>query len=61
VSSYQQVLRLASNNWDAMFELSKTYVALGQFNDAKRYLQDLINRNPAYTERVEAERILRGL
>ena len=61
VTSYQHVLRLASNNWDAMFELGKTYVSLGQFNDAKRYLQDLINRNPNYSERTEAERILKGL
>ena len=61
VTSYQQVLRIQSNNWDAMFELGKLFVTLGRFDDAKRHLQDLINRNPGFSERVEAERILRGL
>ena len=61
VTTYQQVLRIQSNNWDAMFELSKVYVTLGQFNDARRYLQDLINRNPNYHDRAEADRILKGL
>jgi Flp pilus assembly protein TadD len=59
--SYRALLRLAPDNWDAMFELGMTCVTLGQNNDARRYLQDLINRNPNYTGKAEAERILRSL
>jgi Flp pilus assembly protein TadD len=60
-SSYQALLRLAPDNWDAMYELGMTCVSLGKTNDAKRYLQDLINRNPNYSGKAEAERILRTL
>jgi tetratricopeptide (TPR) repeat protein len=60
-SSYQALLRIAPDNWDAMFELGMTCVTLGQNNEAKRYLQDLISRNPNYSGKAEAERILRSL
>nr|AGS53905.1 TPR domain protein [uncultured bacterium contig00078] len=59
--AYQALLRLAPDNWDAMLELGKTCVMLGQNNEAKRYLQDLINRNPNYSNKAEAESILRSL
>jgi len=61
VASYLHVIRLQSNNWDAMFELSKVYITLGQIDNAKRTLQELINRSPNYLNRPEAERILKGL
>jgi Flp pilus assembly protein TadD len=61
LSSYQSLLRLAPDNWDAMFELGMTCVTLGKSNDAKRYFTDLINRNPNYSGRAEAERILTTL
>jgi tetratricopeptide (TPR) repeat protein len=60
-SSYQAVLRLTPENWDAMFELGKTCFTLGQHSDARRYLQDLINRNPGYSGKAEAESILASL
>jgi len=60
-SAYQAVLRLAPDNWDAMYELGMTCVTLGQNADAKRYLQDLVSRNPNYSGKAEAERILRNL
>jgi tetratricopeptide (TPR) repeat protein len=60
-NSYQVLLRITPDNWDAMFELGMTCVTLGQNNEAKRYLQDLISRNPNYTGKAEAERILKSL
>jgi len=60
-SSYQQVLRLAPDNWDAMYELGMTCVKLGLSSEAKQYLQDLISRNPNYSGRSEVESILRSL
>jgi tetratricopeptide (TPR) repeat protein len=60
-NSYQAVLRLAPENWDALFELGKICVSLGQSNEAKKYLQDLLSRNAAYTGKADAERILAGL
>jgi len=59
--SYLAVLRLAPENWDAMFELGKTCFTLGRNNDARRYLQDLISRNPNYSGKSEAENILGSL
>jgi len=61
LTSYQSVLRLAPDNWDAMYELGMTCITLGHNTDARRYLQDLISRNPNYSGRMEAERILRSL
>jgi tetratricopeptide (TPR) repeat protein len=60
-NSYQALLRIAPDNWDAMFELGMTCVTLGQNSEAKRYLQDLISRNPNYSGKAEAERILKSL
>jgi tetratricopeptide (TPR) repeat protein len=59
--SYQAVLRLTPDNWDAMYELGMTCITLGQNADAKRYLQDLVSRNPNYSGKAEAEKILRSL
>jgi tetratricopeptide (TPR) repeat protein len=60
-SAYQAVLRLAPENWDALFELGKTCVSLGRPDEAKKYLRDLLKRNTAYAGRADAERILAGL
>jgi len=54
-------LRATPDNWDAIYELGMTYVKLEQNAEAKRYLQDLISRNPNYSGKAEAERILRSL
>ncbi|MCL2478998.1 MAG: tetratricopeptide repeat protein, partial [Treponema sp.] len=59
--AYRQLISLAPSNWDAVFELGKTYVSLGDSAQAKRTLQDLLNRNPSYSGRAEAEKILSGL
>lgn len=60
-NSYQAVLRLNRDSWDALFELGKTCVSLGMRDDARKYLVDLLQRNPSYSGRAEAERILGGL
>jgi FimV-like protein len=59
--AYLECLRLDTANWDARLELGKTYVSLGDRDSAKRSLQELISRNPDYTGKAEAERILSGL
>jgi len=61
MKSYQSLLHLVPDNWDAMYELGMACVSLGKSSDAKRYLNDLINRNPSYSGKAEAERILKTL
>ena len=61
VDAYREVIRLSPTNWDAMFQLGKTYVSLGDSAQARRTLQDLIARNPSYSSRAEVERILAEL
>ena len=58
---YKEVLGIAPRNWDALFELGKTYASLGDTINAKQRLEELIRQNPSYAERAEAERILTGL
>ena len=60
-NSYLNVLRLVPDNWDAMFELAKTYIGLELPGDAGEYLSELVRRNPAFHGRAEAERLLAGL
>jgi len=60
-NSYQAVLRLNPDNWDAMYELGKTYVSMGRPDEAKKYLRELVQRNSSYSARADAERILAGL
>jgi tetratricopeptide (TPR) repeat protein len=60
-NAYQTLLHISPDNWDAMYELGMTCLSLGKNDDAKRYLQDLIKRNPNYDGKAEAERILRTL
>ena len=60
-TAYQEVLRVEANNWDALFELGKTCTGLGNTDEAKKNLEDLLKRNPSYPGRAEAERILTGL
>ncbi|MDR1211749.1 MAG: tetratricopeptide repeat protein, partial [Spirochaetaceae bacterium] len=59
--AYLAALRTDNDNWDAIMELGKTCASLQDGEQAKRYLQDLLNRNPGYPRREEAERILGGL
>jgi tetratricopeptide (TPR) repeat protein len=59
--AYRELLRVEPGNWDALFELGKTYASLGDSDSAKRSLEDLLKRNPAWPGRAEAERILAGL
>jgi Flp pilus assembly protein TadD len=60
-NSYQAVLRLTPENWDAIFELGKIYVSLGMPDEARRQLTDLLFRNTAFHAKADAERILAGL
>jgi TolA-binding protein len=60
-TAYQNVLKTAPDNWDALFELGKACVSLGNTAEAKKYLQDLVKRNAAFAGKAEAERILAGL
>jgi tetratricopeptide (TPR) repeat protein len=60
-NSYQAVLRLTPENWDAMYELGKICVSLGMPDEAKKYLTDLLVRNTTFHARADAERILAGL
>ncbi|MCL2128617.1 MAG: tetratricopeptide repeat protein, partial [Treponema sp.] len=60
-NSYQAVLRLSPDNWEALFELGKTCVSLGMPEEAKKYLSDLLFRGGAFSGKAEAERILAGL
>jgi Flp pilus assembly protein TadD len=55
------LVKLDSNNWDALFELGKTYASLGDAANARQRLSDLLKRNPSYSRRGEAEKILAGL
>ncbi|GHV81262.1 hypothetical protein AGMMS49944_30530 [Spirochaetia bacterium] len=59
--AYLECLKLDAANWDARLELGKTYVSLGERDSAKRSLEELVSRNPNYTGKAEAERILSGL
>ncbi|MCX7656946.1 MAG: tetratricopeptide repeat protein, partial [Treponemataceae bacterium] len=59
--AYLELVKLDSNNWDALFELGKTYASLGDTANARQRLSDLLKRNPTYTRRGEAEKILAGL
>jgi tetratricopeptide (TPR) repeat protein len=60
-SSYQTLLHLSPDNWDAIYQLGMTCVTLGKNDDARRCLQDLITRNPHYPAKAEAEKILKSL
>jgi tetratricopeptide (TPR) repeat protein len=59
--TYRETLRISATNWDALFELGKTYVSLGDSDQAKRTFEDLLKRNPNYSGKGEAEKILAGL
>jgi len=58
---YRDLVRAAPQNWDAIFELGKTHASLGENREAKQVLEDLVKRNPNYSGRKEAERILAGI
>ncbi|MDR1388399.1 MAG: tetratricopeptide repeat protein [Treponema sp.] len=59
--SYLEVVRLSPNNYDALFELGKTCVSMGDRESAKKYLASLLEKSPSYSGRAEAEKILNGL
>jgi tetratricopeptide (TPR) repeat protein len=60
-NSYQAALRLDPDNWDAIFEMGKTCISLGMKEDARKYLEDILKRNPNYRNKSEVERLLSGL
>ena len=59
--AYVEILKLAPATWDAMFELGKVYVSLGDAASAKKTLTDLLAKKPDFRSRAEAETILAGL
>ncbi|GHV72644.1 hypothetical protein AGMMS49928_29900 [Spirochaetia bacterium] len=54
-------MRIAPDNWEALLELGKTCVTLGDTAQGKQYLQTLVSKNPAVPGKAEAEKILTGL
>jgi cytochrome c-type biogenesis protein CcmH/NrfG len=60
-SVYREILSAAPANWDALFELGKIHVSLGETAQAKQAFEDIIRRNPNYQARAEVERFLSGL
>jgi tetratricopeptide (TPR) repeat protein len=61
VTAYREVIRIDPSNWDAVFEMGQTYAGLGDSAQARRTLQELLDRNPSYPGRNNAERILASL
>ncbi|MDR0312953.1 MAG: tetratricopeptide repeat protein [Treponema sp.] len=61
VTAYREVIRVDPSNWDAIFEMGQTYAGLGDSIQARRTLQDLLDRNPSYPGKNNAERILASL
>jgi tetratricopeptide (TPR) repeat protein len=59
--AYLAVIKAAPNNYDALFELGKACAGMGDLESAKQYLASLLEKNPGYSGRAEAEKILMSL
>ncbi|HPG87081.1 MAG TPA: tetratricopeptide repeat protein, partial [Spirochaetales bacterium] len=59
--AYIELLKLAPATWEAMYELGKAYLSLGDQASAKKTLSELLAKKPDFRARVEVETILSGL
>ncbi|HQG40772.1 MAG TPA: tetratricopeptide repeat protein, partial [Spirochaetales bacterium] len=59
--TYVELIKLNPSSWDAMYELGKLYITMGDKENAKKVLTELLAKNPDYAKKSEVQSILSSL